>query len=316
MARRPIALLFACGFTSLALIVAASLPIELSAASKATKKPIKNPKYDPKAEQVDLFDAVDAKQVTVKLVPKDALGGTVLIENKTDKPLTVKIPDAVAGVAINSQFGGMGGGGMGGMGGGLGGLGGGGWGGGMGGGQQAMGGGMGGGGLGGMGGGGMGGGGMGGGGMGGGGFFSIPAEKVVSLQFNSVCLEHGKQEPGPSSKYTLVPISRVNSDPVLHQLLAKVGTGKVDQQAAQAAAWHLANKMSFQELAAKTEEHLGDLNPSPYFTRDQLLGAQQLLSQAMVKAEEMAEEEKLAPKTETRVAPRTSSAKANPAASN
>ena len=311
MARRPIALLFACGFTSLALIVAASLPIELSAASKATKKPIKNPKYDPTAEQVDLFDAVDAKQVTVKLVPKDALGGTVLIENKTDKPLTVKIPDAVAGVAINSQFGGMGGGGMGGMGGG--GMGGGGMGGG--GGQQAMGGGMGGGGMGGMGG-GMGGGGMGGGGMGGGGFFSVPAEKVVSLQFNSVCLEHGKQEPTPSSKYTLVPISRVSTDPVLHQLLAKVGTGKVDQQAAQAAAWHLTNKMSFQELAEKMEEHLGDLNPSPYFTREQLLAAQQLLSQAMVKAEEKAEEEKLAPKTETKVAPRTSAAKSVPAASN
>ena len=201
-------------------------------------------------------------------------------------------------------MGGMGGGGMGG--GGMGG----------GGGQQAMGGGMGGGGMGGMGGGGMGGGGMGGGGMGGGGFFSVPAEKVVSLQFNSVCLEHGKQEPGPSSKYTLVPITRVSSDPVLHELLAKVGTGKVDQQSAQAAAWHLTNKMSFQELAAKMEEHLGDLNPSPYFTREQLLGAQQLLSQAMVKAEEKAEEEKLTPKTETRVAPRTTSAKANPAASN
>ena len=310
MARRPIALLFACGFTSLALIVAASLPIELSAASKAIKKPIKNPKYDPTAEKVDLFDAVDAKQVTVKLVPKDALGGTVLIENKTDKPLTVKIPDAVAGVAINSQFGGMGGGGMGGGGMGGGGMGGGGMGGG---GQQAMGGGMGGGG---MGGGGMGGGGMGGGGMGGGGFFSIPAEKVVSLQFNSVCLEHGKQEPSPSSRYTLVPISRLSTDPVLHQLLAKVGTGKVDQQSAQAAAWHLTNKMSFQELAAKMEEHLGDTNPSPYFTREQLLGAQQLLSQAMVKAEEKAEEEKLAPKTETKVSPRTSSAKATSAASN
>ena len=273
MARRPIALLFACGLTSLAMLVAATLPIELSAASKVAKKPIKNPKFDPSAEQVDLFEAMDAKQISVRLIPKDAKGGTVLIENKTDKPLTVKVPDAVAGISIHAQMGGgmmggMGGGGMGGMGGG--GMGGGG--------NQAMGGGMGGGG---MGGGGMGGGGMGGGGMGGGaGFFSIPPEKVVSVQFNSVCLEHGKPEPSGNSKYTLVPLSRVNSNPVLYRLLTKVGTGKVDSQAAQAAAWHITDKMSFEQLAAKTEEHLGEVAPSPYFTRQELFGAQQLLAQA------------------------------------
>ena len=292
MARRPIALLFACGLTSLAMLAAASLPFELSAASKTAKKPIRNPKFDPSAEQVDLFDAMDAKQVAVRLIPKDAMGGTVLIENKTDKPLTVKIPDAVAGVSIHAQMGGMGGmggGGMGGMGGG--GMGGGG--------GQAMGGGMGGGG---MGGGGMGGGGMGGMGGGGGGFFSIPAEKVVSLPFNSVCLEHGKPEPSGNSKYTLVPLSRVNTSPVLYQLLTRVGTGKVDPQAAQAAAWHITDKMSFEELAAKTEEHLGDINVTPYFTREQLLSAQQLLAQA----ESRAEEENTQEKTEKPVEAKTS----------
>ena len=277
MARRPIALLFAFGLTSVAMLVAASLPIELSAASKTAKKPIRNPKFDPSAEQVDLFEAMDAKQVNVRLIPKDAKGGTVLIENKTDKPLTVKIPDAVAGVSIHAQMGGMGGMGGGGLGGG--GMGGGG-------GGQAMGGGMGGGG---MGGGGMGGGGMGGGGMGGGGFFSIPAEKVVSLQFNSVCLEHGKPEPSGNSKYTLVPLSRVNSDPVLYRLMTKVATGKVDSQAAQAAAWHLTDKMSFNELADKMEEHLGDIPSTPYFSRDELLTAQVLLSQSESEAEEKAE---------------------------
>ena len=283
MIRRPIAMLFACGLTSLALVVGSSLPIELSAASKTAKKPIRNPKFDPKAEQVDLFEAIDAKQVTVKLIPKNAMEGTVLIENKTDKPLTVKVPEAVAGVSIHAQMGGMGGMGMGGMGGG--GMGGGGMGGG---GGQAMGGGMGGGGMGGggMGGGGMGGGGMGGGGMGGGGFFSIPAEKIVSIPLNSVCLEHGKPEPTPASKYTIVPLSRVSTDPVLYQLLKKVGTGKVDPQAAQAAAWHLTDKMSFQELADKTEDHLGEVVPTPYFTRDQLINAQSLLSEAISSADE------------------------------
>src|SRR5579859_7164616 len=115
MARRPIAVLVACGLMSVALVVSGLVPTELGAATKtsktANKKPIRNPKFDPSAEQVDLFEAVDAGQVTVKLVPKDAMGGTVFIENKTDKPLNVKVPEAVIGVSINAQFGG----GMGGM---------------------------------------------------------------------------------------------------------------------------------------------------------------------------------------------------------
>lgn len=300
MARRPFALLVGCGLTSVALIVAVSVPAVAATktAKTAVKKPIKNPKFDPSAEQVELFEAVDAGQVTVKLIPKDAMGGNVLIENKTDKPLTVKVPEAVVGVSIHSQFGGMGGG-MGGMGGGMGG---GGMGGGMGGGGggQAMGGGMGGG-MGGMGG-GMGGmgGGMGGmGGMGGGGgFFSIPAEKVVSIPMNSVCLEHGKPEPTSNSKYTIIPVARFSKDPVLYQLLTRVGSGKVDPQAAQAAAWNLANKMSFQELASKMEEPLGGQAPYPYFTQEQIIGAQNLVAQAKELVAEAKEAEKTAPKDE------------------
>ena len=109
MSRRTIAVL--CGLTSLAMVVAMSLPNELAAASKTSqsfKKPIKNPKFDPSAEQVDIFAAVDAGQVTIRLIPRNAMGGNVLIENKTDKPLTVKIPEAVVGVSIHSQFGNLG----------------------------------------------------------------------------------------------------------------------------------------------------------------------------------------------------------------
>ena len=274
MARRPIALLLACGLMSLALVVAGLPANELAAANKASKvnkKPIRNPKYDPSARQVELFDGMDAGELEVRLVPKDSKQGTVLIENKTDKPLTVKIPEAVVGVPVNAQFGGggfggMGGGGMGGMGGG---------------GGQAMGGGMGGGGMGGM---GMGGGGMGGMGGGGGGFFSIPPEKVISLTMNSVCLEHGKQEPNPRAKYTLVPVAKFNDDPVLFQLLSKVSTGRVDSQAAQAAAWHLTDKMSFQDLAAKTNETLDGSEPTAYFSREELQGAQELLASAVGQA--------------------------------
>ncbi len=286
MVRPSSATLFACCFACLGLVLIGQVPDASAATKKAVNtKPITNPKFDPSGEEVELFAAIEAGQVEAKLIPKNALGGTVFIENKTDKPLNVKVPEAVIGVPMNAQFGG---GGMGGMGGGMGGMGGGmgGMGGGMGGGgQQMMGGGMGGGGMGGgmggMGGGGMGGmGGMGGGG-GGGGFFSIPPERIVAVKFNSVCLQHGRPEPTAANKYRLLPVSRVSKDPVLYELLSSVGSGRVDSQAAQAAAWTISDKMNWQQLAAKTVDHLGGQPSTPYFTQEQLMGAQQVLAQAV-----------------------------------
>ena len=83
-------------------------------------------------KKVGLFEAMQAGQVDVKLIPKDVRQANVLIENKTKQPLHIQLPDAFAGVPVLAQ--GMGGMGMGGMGGG--GMGGGG----MGGGGQGMGG--------------------------------------------------------------------------------------------------------------------------------------------------------------------------------
>lgn len=276
MVRRSSITLIASCLASLALIVSHEQLPELSAAGDskkvANKKPIRNPKFDPSGEAVEFFAAIDAGQIEAKLIPKNAFGGNVLIENKTDKPLNVKVPEAAVGVPMNFQFGG-GGGQQGGFGGGQGG-------GQQGGGQQQQGGGMGGGQQGGFGGGG-GGGQMG----GGGGFFSVPPERVISLPFHSICLEHGKPEPTPSSRYKLVPVSQVSDDPVLYELLTVVGTGKVDSQTAQAAGWHLTDKMSFQQLAAKAMTHLGGQAPTPYFSQAQLQGAQQLLALSAQKAE-------------------------------
>ena len=303
MVRRSFVTLFAGCVACLGVLVMGGHDAVNAASKTANKKPITNPKFDPNAEQVELFAAIEAGQVDAKLIPKNALGGTVFIENKTDKPLNVKIPEAVIAAPINAQIGGMGGmgmgGGMGGMGGGMGGMGGGG-------GGQMMGGGMGGmgGGMGGMGGGmgGMGGGGMG--GMGGGGFFSIPPERIVAVKFNSVCLQHGRPEPTAASKYRLMPVSRVSKDPVLFELLSSVGTGRVDSQAAQAAAWTISDKLSWQQLANKSVQHLGGQPDTPYFTQEQIFAGQLLLAQAT--------ERSVAPKAEkpaaTEPEPRTARA--------
>jgi len=130
------------------------------------------------------------------------------------------------------------------------------------------------------------GGGMGGmGGGGGGGFFSIPAEKVVRVPYKSVCLEHGKKEPTPRMVYRMVPVEKYTKDPVLQELVRMVGTGRINQQVAQAAAWHLSSRMSWRQLASKTIRRIG-LQSVPYFHPAALRGAQLVVAQAGVRARE------------------------------
>ena len=236
-------------------------------------RPVTKPTIDPNAELIDLFDGMAEGALDVKMIPKDALQGNVFIKNTTDKPLTVQLPEACVGLHVLKQFGSGGG-----FGSGQGGIGGGGAGG-RGGGAQATGGGFGGGGMG-------GGGGFG----GGGGIYSIPAEKVAKIPYQSVCLEHGKPDPRSKFQYLPVPVAEYTSDPVLQQLITRVGTTDgVDLGAAQAAAWNLNSQMSWEELAAKQYTYVGGAGARPYFSPAQLYGAQTLVAQAASAAREEAE---------------------------
>jgi len=222
-------------------------------------RPIKNTKFDPDAKQVEMFAAMESGEIKTNPIAKNSLGGNLLITNETDEPISVKIPPGFV-VAPLAQFGGGGGGGFGGQQGGQGG---------QGGGQQAAGGGQGGqqGGIGGQQGG------------GGGGFFSIPPKKTLSVPYTSVCLQHGLDEPHPRSKYIVIPSEKFTQDPVLLTLIDMVATGKVNSVAAQAAAWHLSDGMTWQQLAAKKYDRVG-ARDTPYFSYAQLMGAQQVVAAA------------------------------------
>ena len=223
------------------------------------------------AQVVEFFAGRDAGKIEVQYIPKNARQATVKIKNKTDKPISIKLPEAFAAVptAVLAQMGGgMGGGGMGGGGMGGGGMGGGGMGGG-GGGGQGQGGGMGGGG-GGMGGGGMGGGGMGGGGGGmgggGGGMFNLEPSRERKIKVETLCLEEGKKDPTPRMKYTMIPIERFTKQQDVIELCKMVGNGQVPRNSAQAAAWHLTDKLSWWELANKDRIRLSNGYFRRYFS--------------------------------------------------
>ena len=223
---------------------------------------------DDEALSLEMFAAMDAGQVEVKIIPQDATKAKVIIKNLTDKPVNLALPDAFASVPVLAQGFGGGGGGLGGGGGGQGG----------GGGGQAGGGGLGGGG---------GGGGLGGGG-GGGGFMRLPPEKMKKLDVQTVCLEHGKPDPNPRMAYKIVPIEEFTDKADVRVLCEALGYGQVAQNSAQAAAWHMMDGLSWQELAAKNRVESKYTGTIKWFNSLEMRTAQTIVNEAARIASERA----------------------------
>ena len=264
----------------------------------ARKGPIKKPTFDPQAEQVELFSAIEAGRIEAKVIAKSSKEANIFIENKTDKPLTIKMPPAVAAVQVLKQFnaplaanngngpGGnnnnnnnqsgaqpMGMGMMGnGMGNGMGNM--------MGNGMNMM-----------------------GNGMGPMGIFSVPAEKVVQVPMKGVCLVHGKAEPASRMTYKLVPLDEYTDDPVLQETVTLFATTDVDQRTAQAAVWNVANKMSWNDLANEAVAQVG-LPDEPFFSESQLKSAKAFVSTAAERARKRPDAEKKSPRSRTETASR------------
>ncbi|MBX3411403.1 MAG: hypothetical protein KF708_01705 [Pirellulales bacterium] len=252
-----------------ALTCAAALAVAPLLLVAAERKP-KSGEYNPKHKSVELFSAIEQGDLEVELIPRDSTQARLMIHNKTGEALNVKLPETFAGVQVLAQIGG--------------GIGGGGNRGGGGGGGQSFGGGMGGGGF--------GGGGMGGGGFGGG-QFNVAPERVGEVKVRCVCLEHGKDEPRPKMHYELRPLDTVNDDPRLRVLMREFGKGELDQRATQAAAWHIANGMSWEELAAKEIKRANGTR-EPYFSPEEMQTAVQMatVAERIAKEEEANEPEK------------------------
>lgn len=241
----------------------------------ATKQAVKKPSYDPNVAEVELFDALDRGLVDATVIPKSALQGNLFITNKSGAPLSVKIPQAVVAVHVLKQFfppGGAqgpaaqaGGGSA------------------QGGGAQTVGGGV-----------------QGGQANGNGNgngianrapfgqgnfFFSIASDKTIQLPLKTVCLSHGKPDPRPKMTYRLVKVEEYTTDPVLPEVLKAYVQGDADAQVAQAAAWHLSDKLSWRDLEEKSIPQLGGFAPQPYFTEKQLKAAQDLIAKARKKSQ-------------------------------
>jgi len=128
------------------------------------------------------------------------------------------------------------------------------------------------------------------GGMGMGGMMNIAPERVGQLKVPTVCLEHGKAEPRAQIKYEIRPIESFTNKTGVQELCTMLGTGQINQRAAQAAAWHLNNNMSWEQLAAKRLLFANGTS-QPYFSPQEIKAGMQL-SAASVQVAEKRQQQK------------------------
>ena len=271
---------FSLRFVTCTCIILCVVTCVSAAKKKSSRKRsgvIRNLKYDPAAEAVKLFDGLEDHRLQARVVPKNEFAANVYLTNTTSKPLTVVLPKAVAAVHVLKQFDGSSysdifsdssgnqqqSGNAQSVGGqfqnntnfsplgnnanflntnGIGnGIG------------QNL--------------------------FNGYGFFSIPPEKTVVTQLHTVCLDHGKITPSHHLKYVLRKIEDYTSNQALRKLLENFNPKKTDRNAMQAAAWHLANDISWKQLNSKKSRSIIGVTRR-YFTSKQLKNAHTLVENA------------------------------------
>jgi hypothetical protein len=106
--------------------------------------------------------------------------------------------------------------------------------------------------------------------------FRVAPDKPGKFRVHCVCLEHGKPEPNNRMKYTLIPLENLNSDPRVATVCRLLGYGQVNQGTAQAAAWHFANGLTWEQLAHKNRSESQYTGNVPWFHPAELEAAVKL----------------------------------------
>jgi hypothetical protein len=115
--------------------------------------------------------------------------------------------------------------------------------------------------------------------------FNIPPESVRSVRVACFCVELGKPNPRSIHSYELVKFDEVGGDPQLAALFERYARGDLDREAVQAAVWHVANEKSWDELGKLTRRVALNAD-APIFTRRQLEFARDLVAYAARQAAE------------------------------
>ena len=199
------------------------------------------------SDTVELFAAIEAGQITVEVVPRDAEQLAMIVTNETDRPLTIELPGAAlaqffpqpggqaninqnnnnspqnlgvgfpAGQNVGQQpFGNRQGG------------------------QRLF----------------------------QGAQFKVPAGATIRPRVACVCLEHGKPTPSPHHAYVLRPLSEFSENSELAALLELSSYGNYTQREMQVAAWHVTDGISWEEFKEMRTDPLRGRSRRAYSERE------------------------------------------------
>ena len=99
------------------------------------------------------------------------------------------------------------------------------------------------------------------------------------VKLDTVCLDYGNPTPRPAITYEIQPISAVTDKAGLAELCELLGRHEINHRAAQLAAWHLSNGMSWQSLAdLRTQQAIGSI---PSYTGEEMAAAKKAVAKAL-----------------------------------
>ncbi|NLS90876.1 MAG: hypothetical protein GXX96_01645 [Planctomycetaceae bacterium] len=106
--------------------------------------------------------------------------------------------------------------------------------------------------------------------------FCIPPEKVAQLRLPAVCLDYGQPTPRPAMRYRLVAMAEIGEPKELEVLCRQLGLEPSGQQVAQAAAWHLADGKTWDEMEEMVIRRLGQPD-QPFFKSKEIEAAKSVV---------------------------------------
>src|SRR5690349_13005286 len=95
--------------SSFAFLVGALGLIQIAHATESDAAKTSTASAASSAEAVDFFEAVNAGKVNAKFIALNDHAAKLIVTNNTKQPMSLKLPEAFAGVPVAAQFGGGGG---------------------------------------------------------------------------------------------------------------------------------------------------------------------------------------------------------------
>lgn len=189
------------------------------------------------AGEYELSEAHQAGIVSVELIASNEKAINFIVENKTDRPISIKLPTSFAAVPILAQVDGFANAGI-----------------------QPMNNGFGFGGVrqnnvqr------------LGGGAQPNNNLFGIKSKGRRIIKINTVCLDFGLKTPNPHTRYELTSITDSRYDNKLDKVIAELANNKLSQKVAQIVTWHIHNNVSLAEIADTGSFSANDIDTAQRF---------------------------------------------------